>query len=436
MWNRLGGWALGATAVAGTFLVSVVIVAGSWALAGLTTAALPFATSFLSVGIKIGLTAALSGLVLWFLVMVRDRLPRVGIRPRIKVPGPWTESVRDVEVLAGDLKRLLNERRDAEALQLIEELQRSLIQSRRQIEAPRARRVTRYDPPPAPAAASGSSETQLPVRVDDVYFTITAPEATVPDSRFEILFWAHLEGQRQTVLARAEQSFRQLDRDDLLIVSDGPIGIQRGAELTVSIRIEGLHVQPSRKAITWTGNIGSASFAVKVSARVEPGAHLGVASVRLNGARIGMVHFVITVGVPAGRVSIPIETNVAMHKNAFACYASEDRDEVIARVQGMQAAFKGLKVFVDIVELRAGQHWEQELWRLIPASDVFYLFWCRHARQSEWVEKEWRCALERRGLDFIDPVPLEAPEYAVPPKELSAKHFNDPLLPFRKGQHA
>jgi hypothetical protein len=73
---------------------------------------------------------------------------------------------------------------------------------------------------------------------------------------------------------------------------------------------------------------------------------------------------------------------------------------------------------------------------VIPEADVFYLFWCRHAKSSSWVEKEWRCALNKRGLDFIDPVPLESPEDAPPPLELAAKHFNDPLLAFlRSGHH-
>ena len=45
-----------------------------------------------------------------------------------------------------------------------------------------------------------------------------------------------------------------------------------------------------------------------------------------------------------------------------------------------------------------------------------------------WVEKEWRCAYQAKGLDFIDPVPFEPPEKATPPPELAAKHFNDPLL--------
>jgi hypothetical protein len=139
--------------------------------------------------------------------------------------------------------------------------------------------------------------------------------------------------------------------------------------------------------------------------------------------------FVLTVARVAGKPS-RVPAALTRHRKAFASYASEDRDAVLARVQGMEKVAPWLKVFVDVVDLRSGATWDQELQRAIYESDVFYLFWCRHARASKWVEREWRCAYQNRGLDFIDPVPLEPPGSAPPPGELAAKHFNDPLLPF------
>ena len=89
-----------------------------------------------------------------------------------------------------------------------------------------------------------------------------------------------------------------------------------------------------------------------------------------------------------------------------------------------------LDIFLDVDSLRSGRKWEQELWKVIPSSDVFYLFWSDNARRSEWVEKEWRCALNTRGIDFIDPFPLASPEKVPPPPELASKHFNDKWLAF------
>jgi hypothetical protein len=50
-----------------------------------------------------------------------------------------------------------------------------------------------------------------------------------------------------------------------------------------------------------------------------------------------------------GSAVVPAE--IQTHRRAFASYASEDRSEVLARVQGMEAAYGGLKVFVDAVDL-------------------------------------------------------------------------------------
>jgi hypothetical protein len=95
-----------------------------------------------------------------------------------------------------------------------------------------------------------------------------------------------------------------------------------------------------------------------------------------------------------------------------------------------------IDVFVDIANLRGGDRWQEVLMREIAARDVFYLFWSREAARSEWVEKEWREALDRRGLDFICPIPLEDPRFATPPRELRELHFNDWCLAIIRGEQA
>jgi len=69
--------------------------------------------------------------------------------------------------------------------------------------------------------------------------------------------------------------------------------------------------------------------------------------------------------------------------------------------------------------------------RQIETSDVLYLFWSRHAKESKWVEREWRFGLEKKGVSFIDPVPLVDPRKVPPPPELGdTKHFNDWTLAY------
>ena len=60
--------------------------------------------------------------------------------------------------------------------------------------------------------------------------------------------------------------------------------------------------------------------------------------------------------------------------------------------------------------------------------DILFLCWSHFAKESRWVNAEWKYALKQKGIDFIKPVPIELPEKCPPPEELNQKHFNDKLL--------
>jgi hypothetical protein len=264
--------------------------------------------------------------------------------------------------------------------------------------------------------------------VDDVHFTLTGPSVLIAGRAHELRFWAHVEQQMAVVLAKASAA-HGLPISEISAKSEGPYPLQRGSRLSVRLKIDGLRCLDSHKWLVWTGEVGVAAFVVSVPRAVSKDTYPGSASIRLNGLEIARMSFVVGVG-PAKAAVDEIPSQTTTHRNAFASYASQDRAEVLSRVQGMETAYKGLDVFVDVVDLRSGQNWEQELGKRIAAADVFYLFWCRHAMNSEWVGKEWHSALETKGLDFIDPVPLEPPKFAPPPQQLATKHFNDPLLAF------
>ena len=274
------------------------------------------------------------------------------------------------------------------------------------------------------------SQVEVPrdVPIDNVDFTLTGPRVLAPGTAHELQFWLHVEQQRLAVLQAASE-LQGLPPSALAVKSEGPYPLQRGSRVSVRLTIDGLMCLDSHKWITWTGEIGNTTFVIEVPVGTSEGAYPGRASIRLNGCEIARMSFLVRVGAANLKVEeIPSQTT--SYRSAFASYASEDRAEVLSRVQGMEAAYKGLDVFVDVVNLRSGQNWEQELTERIANTDGFYLFWCCHAMKSEWVAKEWHLAMKVKGPDFIDPVPLQRPELAPPPNELAAKHFNDPLLAF------
>ena len=205
--------------------------------------------------------------------------------------------------------------------------------------------------------------------------------------------------------------------------------------LSVSLRIDELTADTLEGTILWDGEIGNVTFSISVPNRISSGIKSGFATVHVGSLRIAAIHFFITIGRKA-RSSDQVFSRGVKHRTAFASYASEDRDAVLARIQGIQKVAPKLEVFLDVLNLRSGEDWSKRLRKEIPSRDIFYLFWSESASRSNWVEMEWRCALEARGLDFIDPVPLVSPSKVSPPRELASRHFNDWVLAFMRGQQS
>jgi len=262
-----------------------------------------------------------------------------------------------------------------------------------------------------------------------VQFTITSSVAPIPCRSAQITVWAHPEKDLAEVLRRAREA-----RFGTEIISLPRPSRSQATDTRLSVRlsVEGLTKHDLEGTVVWNGSIASAKFVIDVPSHVTAETKRGFATIYVSGLKVATLHFVVDLS----KDSSAAENLVAVQKRprrAFACYASADRNEVLARIQGMQKAMPELEVFIDVVSLRAGQDWERELRKAIQSCDCLYLFWPANARASKEVEKEWRCALEERGVDFIDPVPLVAPEEVPPPTELGGIHFNDWTLAFRRG---
>jgi hypothetical protein len=216
---------------------------------------------------------------------------------------------------------------------------------------------------------------------------------------------------------------------EVQIRSQGPAEIERGTSMRVRIQIANMDVADPHGTILWVGEISNTTFPVAVPPDAAPGAHLGTATVYIGPCHVSKLSFEISVGATE-RDTGDMTCDERRIKSAFASYASEERAAVLGRVQGMLKILPELDIFVDVLSLRSGDKWEERIAEAIGQKDVFYLFWSRAASRSPWVEQEWRSALASRGLDFIDPVPLEPPHQAPPPPELASLHFNEWTLAY------
>lgn len=159
--------------------------------------------------------------------------------------------------------------------------------------------------------------------------------------------------------------------------------------------------------------------------------HACKATFSIAGIPIAETHFQITIG-PRTTERREVATRTRTFQSAFASYAHKDRKRVLARIQGMQKAAPFVDIFFDVKSLRSGDHWEDLIRNEIKARDVLLLFWSRAAQKSRWVKTEWRIALADKGVDGINPVPLERPSKALkPPRELKALHFDEWTLAIR-----
>lgn len=272
--------------------------------------------------------------------------------------------------------------------------------------------------------ARASASPAAPTLDDACYFSMMAPLMAQQSSWFIVELWCHEETPDVFVRQQSRQFGWQPPS------SFGPVAVEHGATIDIELRLPGFEIQEPRGVLRWQGKVGVIGFALRSAEATGQGTHLGSAHVSIGGVPIARLYFQIETG-PAERRPSDCTTGVLMIESAFASYSSNDRSEVLARIQGMQKILPHLDVFLDVISLRSGDRWEERLRDEIGRRDAFFLFWSRSARASRWVDYEWRTALKARGASFIDPVPLESPDVAPPPEELSDRHFDDWSIRFR-----
>ncbi len=254
-----------------------------------------------------------------------------------------------------------------------------------------------------------------------VEFAVFAPKNIVRKSVFILDVWAYLPDQYKSALMLA----KELNRDALLGKKHG-LELERGSTLLIAVEIESLEISDSVDTFVWNGFPTNSSFTVKVPSNIQLGQHPGKVTVTYEGMVISKIPFIIETNVADEDKNYEKKSSEAFYPNtAFASYSRENRDEVLSRIHGMKKIAPNLDVFLDVFTLRSGQDWQKKLEEHVPTKDVFYLFWSQFAAKSEWVDREWRLALNKRGLGYIEPVPLEDIEQAPPPSELKSLHFND-----------
>jgi hypothetical protein len=215
------------------------------------------------------------------------------------------------------------------------------------------------------------------------------------------------------------------------------VQISRHEVLTFELQTNGADVDEPIVHLTWHGETASVQFDVHVPETFAKNHLGGKLIVSCDGTPVGRLSFKVVLR-DSSETLVPRRAQPGSARRfdkAFVSYASEDRAEVLKRVQMLDAM--KYDYFQDILKLDPGSRWEHELYKHIDDSDVVFLFWSSAARDSKWVLKEVRYALARRGDDCesppdIIPIMLEGPPPPLPPPDLGPIHFADRLIYFIK----
>lgn len=273
---------------------------------------------------------------------------------------------------------------------------------------------------------------------EEVLCSVFAPHSVAPGDGFLVQAFAHLAEQVPLLKEMAKEAEQRADRRG----EKGLGQVARGQVLSFQLEAPGLLVDEPSQSVVWRGRVESAQFGVTVPESSAP----RTVNCKLTVVHPNMLgHIRFTVGVTAAPPPedigdrLKLSDELVRYRQAFVSYASEDRAEVLKRVQMLRAM--KVRFFQDVLSLEPGERWRRELYRNIDLCDVFLLFWSGAARRSEWVEKEARYALARKaGGDAnppeIVPVILQGPPEVPPPDYLPEYHFNDPLAYFIKAEEA
>ena len=259
------------------------------------------------------------------------------------------------------------------------------------------------------------------LNLDQVEFTALAPKTLVKgdDSIISIVMY--------------EEAFRHIideiknDADVPMRENKGGVHeVKRGSSIKIVLTSEDIELEDNTETMTWCGGYLNFTFPVSLPEDYSKSNVRFKAILYVDDLPVTKLNF-------NAKCMSQLEQKLEIIRkdvlSAFVSYASQDRARVLATVQGMKSIAPKMDIFVDITRLKSGDEWDEALCEEIIRRDIFFLFWSLSASQSKWVEKEWRYALENKGDECIEPVPIEPQgECPPPPEELSHKHFNDPLL--------
>lgn len=271
---------------------------------------------------------------------------------------------------------------------------------------------------------------------EPVLLAASAPREAIPGDAFTARFAVYTETRERAVVTRLAEMAGRVPNT---LVRGIPLTRgghwRRGTPVTVRATADHLLLPKAEQHFEWNGREQILSFPVTVAQVPVPRTTVLCFEVSIADVPVAFVTLDLRI---VDRVTDPREADVAGRApaTAFASYATQDREQVALCLSVLHRHDPGLDVFMDCLDLKPNATWQQELERVIPEREAFFLFWSAHAMRSPWVKWELQTVTATRGVGAVLPMPLDDPADAPPPPELAHLNFRDRFLTAREGARA
>jgi len=254
-------------------------------------------------------------------------------------------------------------------------------------------------------------------KVDQVHFSALTDAMVEPNRHYRLKLYLYPQQQRQVIDAILDAAQQKLMEEKTSL----PVAMRTEQKITIQLSSPSVQLPLDTLTIPWTGTAQEFSFSYYVPDGIKEQNIVISANIYLDGVIATMLQIL----VPLGRQALRLELSRRDVTRVFFSYSSDDRLRVLDIAEGFRCARPDLTLFLDVLDLRAADKWEDRLTKEIDRCQALYLCWSRGAQRSVWVQREWRYAYETKGLEAVEPIPLEPPSLCAPPDELKSKHFND-----------
>ncbi len=281
---------------------------------------------------------------------------------------------------------------------------------------------------PSYSVQSSMSMASLPVEqpsheslsLSDIELSAVAPRQLTCDEYAVVSVILYTEEYRRIV----DQTIAQAV-DSVQEKKGTPMQAALNARIRVVLSADGAEIEEEEQVQIWNKKYLMFDFLVIKKEEWEKSSIPFRGKVYINDVPASKISFVVKCSAEEKQVPQMKRQDV---RSAFISYARKDIDRVALVLMGLLKARPELELFFDVESMQSGENWQKRIMSEIDTKDVLFLCWSANAKSSQWVEQEWRYALEKKGIDGIDPIPLDSPQSCPPPAELDEKHFHDKHL--------